>query len=351
MAARDGKLGRYDDAAFILLGLLGVFYAVVKSESLDSLVTWGPWEGLRSGIMLFDVVLALGFGALIALRAAALLRAVRASAARRTAPIPTYALGSTLSRTMALLGSVVGAALATAAHFALTHQVHMTEAMGHMQRMTREYDMILGRPSLFAVVLLDFIVSAIAIRAVMGPVLTIGVDGVHVEKDGTLFVPWSSISVKDTTITLQHVSRPATTLRVDASADADTHAAAKEILVHLERRKLLAEAAARVSQSRRSFAEWKRALARLADSAEGYRENNVRVSVEDLASVASSPAASRDERLGAAMVLARIGDDDAKTALRSLAVRVADDDTGAVLEALAAGEDPTDEQLASALRD
>jgi hypothetical protein len=215
----------------------------------------------------------------------------------------------------------------------------------------------------FAAVFVVALVAAfLALRAMVPPRATVGLDGVELRGLGwRRFVPLDSVSgVESTergvTLRLREGSPVALTTFRNTSDGVQGHPATRAALLRRIEDALAARLASQAQVARaaalerhgRPFARWRAELAALAGPDADYRRS-AGLARDDLQRVLEDAAAPIEHRVGAAVALAAAGEVDIRRRVRIAAAACADRDLRAALEA-AAEEELDEAKLERALR-
>lgn len=186
--------------------------------------------------------------------------------------------------------------------------------------------------------------TLLAVRVTRPREITIGADGLRLDwRGGRRFLPLdtlSSVRADGQSIELSLRDGRRETIRLPRGANRDGASAIALRIDQAIRAHLRApDAQARLdllSRSGRSLEQWRAALGKLTERAEGYRAAGL--SGEDLAAIVQNPASSREHRMGAALALASVKDAAQKDRLRIAADACASEPMRIALGKLSDGE-------------
>jgi hypothetical protein len=213
-----------------------------------------------------------------------------------------------------------------------------------------------------AVFVVALVAAFLALRAMVPPLATVGVDGIELRGLGwRRFLPLDSVSgvesvERGVVLRLREGSPVTLTTFRNTSDGVQGHPATRAALLRRIEDAVAARLASQAQVARaallerhgRPFASWRAELTSLAKQGADYRRN-AGLASEDLQRVLEDAAAPTEHRVGAAVALTAAGEVDTRRRVRIAAAACADRDLRAALEA--AAEEALDEaKLERALR-
>ncbi len=173
--------------------------------------------------------------------------------------------------------------------------------------------------------------------------ITVGADGVALrQRWGVRFLPFSeiqSVTTEGRKVLFALADGRRESVAVARSSGAETAATIAHRIDEAIRARSdgagSERALAQVARAGRSVAEWQQAIAQLVRQTTGYRA--AALSRDDLAALLTHPTASGEQRMGAALALAAMGDDQHKQRIRIAADACASEPMRVALGRLAEG--------------